>query len=421
MLEIVANIKRETFTSKEVSTLLDVHFHPEITKKGTFCLEVDNKFYVGEETIEYWSKAFYKSFPSNPDRALNYISDNTNQYWYQNQVGQVCQRYVWPKYFEIFPRGKILLASLSHEWLAKIWRGQTTRATDIEYNRNRSIASTPQEMSGILSDSLPLNILLLGATGIYPLFLYDSVLTSGKLIIIYLPDRVLTHSQMLQPGVYQDILWKLHHVYNDQWTLDGFRGPKSVTPSENVVPTGNVGFLNWIIKSTKTRMEELLSVDDPIERESLAMTYSRAAFDCILSVMSQLPYLSRSMFFSCLDKLANLGMQIGIGEDETTLWKSFIGLDFLTTELEPFAKTIPDSAGQELHTTVCAVIDIIKITGITPDLLRDMRNTHHGYKLKKGSIERLFAHSGEVDNDITLLATPLCFYFLAKSWVSKGG
>jgi hypothetical protein len=161
-------------------------------------------------------------------------------------------------------------------------------------------------MSGLQTENFPSNVLQIAALGIYPLILFDFVHTWGDLTIVYVPDLALEHSQMLQSGAFSHLLWRLHHVYDDQWTFDSRRGPKSATPAKAIKPFENIEFIRWTIAQIANRMYELLAFSDFIQREQFAMTFSRAVFDAILAVSTELPYMSKVFFFACLDKLANL-------------------------------------------------------------------------------------------------------------------
>jgi hypothetical protein len=274
----------------------------------------------------------------------------------------------------------------------------------------------PQDMSGLQSENFPFTALQVAAFGIYPLILFELEHTSGNLTCIYIPPKAFRHAQMMEPGAFLHILCRLHHVFNDQWTFDGFPGPKSATPSERIIPTQCLEFISWVGKNISARMEDLLLIEDPVCREQLAMTFNRAACDGILAAAAQLPYMSKVFFFACLDKLANIFVQIGLFKNDATAWKHLVSEGFLSGELLEFLRGIPSAVGECLINIVKKVSLDMKIDEITPELLRDFRNSHHGYGLNRNAVERLFSHSGEIHNDVTLLSTPLVLFTLSQRW-----
>ncbi len=78
---------------------------------------------------------------------------------------------------------------------------------------------------------------------------------------------------------------------------------------------------------------------------------------------------------------------------------------------------VPNPAGEDLSQLVSFISDEIKFSKLSLMIIRDFRNTIHGYKLRSEIVERIYRHSGELNNDITLLSTPLILFFLAKSWI----
>jgi hypothetical protein len=164
-------------------------------------------------------------------------------------------------------------------------------------------------------------------------------------------------------------------------------------------------------------MTELLDIEDMLEREQLAMTFNRAACDSILAVASQLPYIAKVFFFACLDKLANIMVQIGRFDRETSAWNYISSQQFIAGELSDFVASIPEPPGDNLVAIVQMICDTLRIDHITSQLLRDYRNSLHGYNLARETVERLFRHSGEINNDLTLLATPLVLFILNLPWL----
>jgi hypothetical protein len=242
--------------------------------------------------------------------------------------------------------------------------------------------------------------------------------TSANITCVYVPPTAFEHCQMKEPSMFNHLLWQLHHIYDDQWTFDGCRGPKSKT-RECIRPVQSVEYFAWITDITAARMQDVLDIGDVLRREQLAMSFNRAACDGILAVTTQLPYMSKVFFFACLDKLANILVQIGRFKDDTPAWKHLTSEQFLVEELQGFVNTIPAAPGKSISEMLKWLLQELRIDGVTPELLRAFRNSHHGYGLRPETVEALFRHSGEINNDITLLATPLLLYVLHLEWIER--
>lgn len=413
MYTLLRQISIADYASEEMVHLLDSHFHPEyVTTGGTY---KNDKLLSLDESLDDWGETFRQHMPWAKYNRLRYICKSTIAYSYQNHWGRACQKVVWPVFFQSFPRGKILILQLEKPWFNSIWNGQFDHAKNVKYKEQNPMGMTPQEMTGLQADSFPFNVLHIGALGIYPLILYDFE-HADDLTFIYLPDSAIKHSQMTEPGAFRSILWRLHHVYDDQWTFDGTRGPKSSASDKYIKPCNSISFIQWIIAQISNRMKEILSISDVIRREQLAMTFSRATYDAILAVNSQLPYMSKVFFFACLDKLANMVSQFK-SIPEIDAWKQLVDLDFLEEDVAQLLTKIPSQAGEYLHYTLEWITSEMRVDNITADILRDFRNSHHGYALRSSIVDRMYKHSGELNNDLTLIATPLLLYILSQQWI----
>ena len=88
----------------------------------------------------------------------------------------------------------------------------------------------------------------------------------------------------------------------------------------------------------------------------------------------------------------------------------------MTNELGAFLQGVPGPAGSYFRGVVEWATDQMRIDKVTPTVLRDIRNSHHGYALRQEVVSRLFSTPGELHNDVTLLATPLLLYLLDQPW-----
>jgi hypothetical protein len=410
MFTISHTLSHQDFSNDEVQAYLDARLRPDPVMGEGF----DYGDPSSEAMHAMWVEHFSGHLPRARYERLNYLARSSDNYWMRNSVGRICCKYVWPAFFKAFPGGKILLAEIDEAWMRDVWGGQMQRAMEVDYRKANPMGDVPQEMSGLQTDGLPATSLLVAAYGIYPLVLFDAAMLSPDVIVMYVPDRAIEHSQMEQRGAHTNILWHLQHVSDDQWTFDGFRGPKTATPAKRVRPTENLSYIEWVVGKTNERMQQLLGML-PVDRQKLGMTFNRAVYDSVLAASSQLPYMAKSFFFSCLDKLANL---LTYGQScrntETEKWESLLSSTFLRGELVERMYSIPCSAGKQLAAIVLDIADTMEIEEISPSLLRLYRNSGHGYDLSKADC--LHEHSGEINNDISLLATPLILYALSESW-----
>jgi hypothetical protein len=408
MFELIRTIQGNEKWSSELQEFIDSRFHAELVTNGNIFSE--------EVSQKRWGENFVKGLPKTNHEKLYYITQSTTNFCNQNYIGRVCIKYVWKEFFRAFPLGCILLVDLSEDWFATTLQGERDLVKQSGFTDENASPLIPQGMSGLQAENFPLNILPLIASGIYPLTLIDFIHTSSDLVFIYVPDRAISHAQMLEKGAYSNILWRLQHIFDDKWTFRSSRGFKSSADDIQLNPVRNIEYFVWFIKRIDDRMKDIVSIVDPLRREQLCMTFTRAVCDCILSITSQLPYMAKVFFFACLDKLCNLFWQLGHAHEEIDAWDTLTNPSFLGGNLISFIKEIPGPVGEHFQRIIEWSVEKMRIDKVTPEVLRDLRNSHHGYKLKEKIVTRLFTSSGELDNDTTMIATPLVIYMLGQKW-----
>jgi len=181
------------------------------------------------------------------------------------------------------------------------------------------------------------------------------------------------------------------------------------------IPTNQMDYYLWFIEILKSKVKKILHIQDPKKRELVVMTFNRAMTECMLCIIHILPYLSKILFFSCLDKLANFFKVLENGTYDADYFKKFFDIDFLTDVLEKL-RAIPSEIGEFFQGILKNVIDIIESEELTPEYMRAMRNSVHGYNLKESSLSQLMSRSADVNNYIVNLVIPLTFYFLLIDW-----
>ncbi|AUB54982.1 hypothetical protein BK007_02410 [Methanobacterium subterraneum] len=375
--------------------------------------------YKDRSELDEYGRMVVEGCPDSLGLSLYWIRNSTEGYSRGNHIGRLCYYHIWPLFFRKFPLGQIWIIESPKSWADKIWTDQRELGKKYGYDKMDPIR-VPQEMSGLQADYFTKNTLNVLSYGIYPLISCASIQTGLKssLTIFYIPDRAFKHSQMTEENtLYTRILWDFHHVYDDQWTFDGSRGPKSAINEVILNPVKQLDYFQWLIEKIDDRMKDIISIEDALLREKLVMTVNRAITDALISVTSELPYMSMVFFFSFLDKLANVMYLLKIETSEVNAWKMIVNTDFLSSKVIKTLKKVPNKAGEHFINIISSVTEELEYNELSPETLRNIRNTHHGYNLTRlGSIERLMTEDGELNNDIPLIVTPLLIYLFTLSW-----
>ena len=209
MFKLIKTVRAEDLGLKELSEFLDARFQPEISATGIIILNKDA--HSQEELQQRWGVDFLRDLPREDHELLFYLTKSTTGYYNQNLIGRICLKYVWHEFFRAFPLGCILLVQLSEEWLTIIWQGQKQLAHLTGYATENRIRA-PQDMSGLQAENFPFNVLPIASSGIYPLTFLDFAYTSSNLVFIYIPDRAITHAQMLEKGAYVNVVDATSHL-----------------------------------------------------------------------------------------------------------------------------------------------------------------------------------------------------------------
>jgi len=421
MFRVLHKVDASNVLDPETGAWLDEHF-------GMYRVEKDIRLRSSErgcseysriwDQIRGWGDELRKGCPQTLWQSLFYLCASSDGFPYKNYLGRTLPQ-TWTLFFERFPRGQVWLAKISRRWWHELWDGESHIAEDTGYAKEHAEEEfpCPQSASGLLAENFPLASLNILAFGIYPLILCDHISILGDLVCIYVPDQAFKYSVMREGKTrYQRTLWKVHHVFDDQLTFNSSRGPKSAVSETVLNPIDNLAYFDWFIRRISDRMLDLVRIADPFEREQFGMTINRAICDAQLCATSELPYMTKVFFFGCLDKLANLMLLLDPGNDEVDAWRRLVDRRFLSTEVLNTLKSVPGRAGEYLRWVVERAVEEMRVENLSSQDLRDIRNSRHGYKLHQATFDRLMRRSGEFNNDITLIATPLILYFLSKNW-----
>jgi len=181
-------------------------------------------------------------------------------------------------------------------------------------------------------------------------------------------------------------------------------------------PHDQMGYFRWFIRIVNSRVNDFLKIQDTFQREQLVMTINRAMCEAQLCIIHMMPYLSKILFFNCLDKLANFNTVIENGINEIQSFKRFFNIEFLENVVLEKLKEIPDEIGDFIRNVLSNTITIIEDEDLNPNYMRAMRNSIHGYHLYENNLEQLMERSADINNYIVNIVIPLIFYYLSINW-----
>ncbi len=398
---------------------MDKEFNLEIFRESRQGLTVivPNYFQKELKELQERGKDYIGKLNSSPEEKFFYLTMDKG-YSYGNLSGRWFQDVVWPEFFSLYPKGRIFILSFQADWLYKTWGTQKKLAKD-DLKGFYFKDGVPHELAGVSITSFPWIAMRFLSFGVYPLVLGSFTVPYEQFFgFFYIPDQTLHHSQVLNSTYpYRNILEILFDYFNDQWTFDGSRGPKQQFPPTNYNFLESLDYIRWFCTQIKNRMEELCNIADEFVQFKIGSTLNRAIVDAICSMTSEVPYFSLIFFFNCLEKLANIMKLLGKAQNEAIAWKLLVSPQFIGSNLRSQIKTIPGNIGQFMIEVIDLVLEELTIGEVTPELLRAIRNSHHGYDLKRVNFELLMGHNGEINNNIPLLVCPLINYFLSNSLV----
>lgn len=419
--QIVQIIDAQSITQNGLLDNLVNYFHPDVSDAEhlTFLYQRFNKDVKEHaQEINEWGQEFLKGCPSDLQEAFIYISRSSARFFHMNLIPYIVLKYGWKLFFDKFPNGRIILINNSDDYYNILWNDldplRISENPDIEPEEDY-YKSYPQEYTGFLSTEFPYIALNLMSYGIPTRILGYADFQMG-LILYYIPDITICYKLILSSSAKDyHVIDSFIHFFSDNISQNMPIGETMPLQKDFPIPTNQLDYYRWFIETLKTRVENILHIQDPKKRELVIMTFNRAMTECLLCIIHILPYLSKILFFSCLDKLANFFKVLENGTDDTNYFKKFFDIDFLTDVLEKL-RVIPSKIGKFLQDILKNVIDIIESEELTPEYMRAMRNSVHGYNLRENNLNQLMSRSADVNNYIVNLVIPLTFYFLLIDW-----
>ena len=419
--QIVQIIDAQSITQNGLLDNLVDYFHPEVsdTEHLAFLYQRFNEDVKEHaQEIDEWGQEFLKGCPSDLQEAFIYISRSSARFFHMNLIPFIVLKYGWKLFFDKFPNGRIILINNPYNYYNILWNDldqlRISENPDIEPEEDY-YKLYPQEYTGFLSTEFPYIALNLMSYGIPTRILGYADFQPG-VILYYIPDITICYKLILSSSAKNyHVIDSFIHVFSDNISQNMPIGETIPLQEDFPVPTNQMDYYLWFIEILKSKIKKILHIQDPKKRELVIMTFNRAMTECMLCIIHILPYLSKMLFFSCLDKLANFFKVLENGTHDADFFKKFFDIDFLTDILEKL-KAIPSEIGEFLQSVLKNVINIIESEELTPDYMRAMRNSIHGYNLRESSLSLLMARSADVNNYVVNLVIPLTFYFLLIDW-----
>jgi hypothetical protein len=267
---------------------------------------------------------------------------------------------------------------------------------------------SPHEASGLEGGFIPYIWLSVMSCSFYPYVSGVLASSDARLFFMFLPAEVLNAAERAPFTVYGKLEMDLMDVYGHSMQAhQSFADPRLRDL------TAHQEYMDWYVEKTSERIAELLAINDSEERFIMTLTLNRIAVDTRFVATSEIPYLAKVFFFGILDKWANLLVQAGHTTDnEATVWKTFLTHEFYQNVVRGHVDAIPGLAGNEVARTAEWIYKELRDNGPTPDIMRGLRNSYHGYGIRKA--RELLSHSGEFHNDAPSLAIVLWQVFLAN-------
>jgi len=230
--------------------------------------------------------------------------------------------------------------------------------------------------------------------------------------------------RQLAHAVEEYLLYDLRFVYSEAKSsndfIQDFVASRYHYPASVADPERTKQYLDWYVYQIGQVMKTIVAIDDAPCRKVVALMINRLAVNIIIIMAVDIPYIRKWYFLSLLDMLASLESlccQVSgrSQRQEAELWKCFLAQSFWEDAVFPALQQIPvDAVRSELFRLSEQQLNAIDNLGSEAiDILRDYRNSYHGYYLiKRESMERLLQHSGQIPDDLPDLAIGLWHHLL---------
>ncbi|MFX0139203.1 MAG: hypothetical protein ACFFDN_36515 [Candidatus Hodarchaeota archaeon] len=423
--KILQIIDTKSITQFKILKDIMHYFNPQYTEFKNLGLDMSSldKSFIelkkgNKKEIRVWGRRFLKNYPQDLQDAFIHISRYATSFPHINLIPFVLLRYGWKLFFKKFPNGRIILISFPDEYYNILLDELDNYSiSEIEEDVDDDfIKSYPQEYSGCLSTEFPYIAINLMANGIPTRILGNPDFQYG-ILLYYVPDITISYSQILDSSFRnQHVLNPFTHILSDNLSQHMPVQGTILLKKDFPKPHAQMDYFRWFIRTVNSRVNDFLKIQDIFQREQLVMTINRAMCEVQLCIIHMMPYLSKILFFNCLDKLANFNNVIENGINETQSFKRFFNIEFLENVVLEKLKEIPDEIGDFIRNVLLNIITIIEDEDLNPNYMRAMRNSIHGYHLHENNLEQLMERSADINNYIVNLVIPLIFYYLSLNW-----
>lgn len=416
MFNILHKITYKDLKDPKLGRWLDKRFYANVEPKEKSAEEKRYAMIKLQETLE-WGQDFNRHYPTDPQNAFFYVRNRTHSYPRGNLQGRASFSYIWPKFFETFPLGEIWLIDLSYDkWFYPMWDNGKKLADMNNINLQKDNVFQPQEATGFSGESFPLIALSFMETCVFPYLtaLYSHTSPTSNLVFLYIPDRTFNYSILNTDTTFSKMFFSigLDSIYSDEEAFDTY-GSKFEADIRDINPIKLKNFFDWFIHRVGETMQYILEIEDPEEREKVAMTLNRAIWDAQIAICSEIPYVSKTHFFGVVDKISNImEREDTTGQSDSKRFLELMKTDFIRDTLGSLYEKKNDPIQKYLLEITNNTANYLEEEKYTPEDLRDIRNSIHGYNIRNWS--KISKRSGELTNNIALLSLPLILYLISS-------
>ena len=299
---------------------------------------------------------------------------------------------------------------LSETTQSKIWDDENKLLMNcsLDFQKGRS----PHDMSGLEGGVSIFYWLSLMMYCFYPFVNGLIVTPDARLIFLFFPDQAINSFKEYKFDLYREMEFNYINVYSD--SMNASRGVRSCFPEKATFLSKTGCYFEWYIHRCNELLNEIIAIEDLKKRFLITLTLNRLAVDMSMIEITELPYLTKLLFFGMLDKFANLYIQLGLEskENETKVWKTFLTKGFYENQVKNALLKIPGQVGEIMTHNAEWIFGELEDFGPSPEIARELSNSYHGYGIN--NIDMLIGHSGEMNNDMTGLSNILWQWLLSN-------
>ncbi len=402
-------ITEKNYQDFEISSMLEKLHYTDV---------MDDRSEKWEEEKKRFQKIIENLEKGKKWEVLTGITDGLNVGHYGNLFPDYLLKIFSPFFFKKFPNGKIWFLPFNENSMNHFMTEEAILAKKYE----------PSNDPFVLAQSLGIDFdAMLNSIGLeIPMFvrfpyLQGSMTGSTKGVVCFVindpisiyGDRLILHEKLLD---------KTKYVYTDS-TWEPFSNPRHTYQTLDMDKFSK--YFDWYIESLNQLYDFVLNLPDLETKRLVSFSLARICFDTYLIQIIEQPYLRKMLFFTLLDKYANLIPDLGSSRDETEIWRDLLSHSFFDNNFKNIAEKVPESLevlpgmrdnlqrtiGHVLHSKYEDWSEIESHEEEAINFLRTYRNSHHGYLIRNRS--DFFKHTGDIPNHLPDYSLDLWHTFLA--------